>query len=114
MKDETKKPGDSADPLDAMLREANTYTDDNGFTNRVLASLPAKQSRFPVRAIAIAIASIVSLLIVAWWIQTDSQLLAICKDRKEWKLTDLAFVLPSMAVISSLLFGVFSLVEDES
>jgi hypothetical protein len=30
------------DPLDALLREQNTYVDDGGFTSRVVAALPRR------------------------------------------------------------------------
>ena len=36
------KPPETRDPLDTLLREHDTYIEDNGFTARVMAALPPR------------------------------------------------------------------------
>ena len=40
-------PPETNDPLDALFQQENTYIADNGFTKRVIASLPHRRSRWP-------------------------------------------------------------------
>jgi hypothetical protein len=42
-------PPENNDPLDALLREQNPHIADEGFTRRVIAALPPRRSRFPLR-----------------------------------------------------------------
>jgi hypothetical protein len=45
MKNNAPQSSDGNDPLDALLREADEYIPDNGFTARILQNLPARRSR---------------------------------------------------------------------
>ena len=63
------KPLDDNDPLDALLQEENRYVPDDGFTKRVIASLPRRRSpqwpRFLLLGAAI-IGSVAAALWVPW------------------------------------------------
>ena len=60
-------PPEQNDPLDALLREHNQYVPDDGFTNRVLASLPRRRAwRWP--QIILLGAAIVGWVAAALWL----------------------------------------------
>jgi hypothetical protein len=59
------EPKHESDSLDAILLESHHHVSDDGFTRRVLSSLPARQSkrsyRFPILTIAAVLCSIGAL-----------------------------------------------------
>ena len=61
-------PPEANDPLDALLREQNTYIDDNGFCARVLAGLPAHRRRTWLRPAIVLGATAVGYFLALWWI----------------------------------------------
>jgi hypothetical protein len=55
------------DPLDALLREQNTYIDDGGFTARVIAALPQRRRHSWLRpALLLGAAAIGAALAIRW------------------------------------------------
>jgi len=57
------------DPIDALLREQNTYVDDSGFTARVVKSLPRRRRAWLRPALllgAVAIGSVLAILWLPW------------------------------------------------
>ena len=60
-------PPDTNDPLDALLREQNTYIDDNGFTARVIASLPPRRRRAWLRPTVLFGATAIGYFLALWW-----------------------------------------------
>jgi hypothetical protein len=54
------------DQIDALLREQNTYVDDNGFTARVIQSLPQRRRAWLRPVIILGAAAIGSVLAIRW------------------------------------------------
>ena len=60
-------PPDTNDPLDALLREQNTYIDDNGFTARVIAGLPPRRRHARLRSSVLLGATAIGYVLALWW-----------------------------------------------
>jgi hypothetical protein len=60
-------PPDTNDPLDALLREQNTYIEDNGFTARVLAALPQSRPRARWRSTLLLSATAIGYALAIQW-----------------------------------------------
>jgi hypothetical protein len=55
------------DPLDALLREENSYVEDNGFSARVLSALPkSRRSSAPRKVFLLTVSFIGYALAIAW------------------------------------------------
>jgi hypothetical protein len=54
------------DPLDALLREQNSYVDDGGFTARVIQSLPPRRRAWLRPALLMSATAIGAVLAVLW------------------------------------------------
>jgi hypothetical protein len=54
------------DPIDMLLREQDTYLDDNGFTQRVMAALPRRRRSWLRPAFLLGSAAIGWVLAVLW------------------------------------------------
>jgi hypothetical protein len=57
---------EKADPLEAMLREQDTYINDDGFTARVMAALPPRRRTWLRPIILLGAASIGTALAIRW------------------------------------------------
>lgn len=53
------------DPLDALLQEQNEHVADDGFTKRVIASLPRRRSQWSPQFLLLA-AAVVGWVLAAW------------------------------------------------
>lgn len=63
------------DPLDALLREQTPYIPDNGFTARVVASLPKRRAPLlPRRSIVLLVASLLGWILAALWLPWNIRL----------------------------------------
>ena len=62
---------DTNDPLDALLREQNSYIDDNGFAARVLASLPHRRRHAWFRTAILLGATALGYVLALWWTPWD-------------------------------------------
>lgn len=60
------KSSEQNDPLDALLREQNPYIDDNGFTARVIQSLPPRRRAWLRPALLLGTTAIGSVLAILW------------------------------------------------
>ena len=60
------KPTEESGPLDALLREQNGHIDDNGFTARVVKSLPRRRRAWLRSAVLLGATAIGSVLAVCW------------------------------------------------
>jgi hypothetical protein len=70
---------DMNDPLDALLREQNSYIDDNGFTARVITALPPSRRRSQWRTAFLLSATGVGYVLAIWWMP--------------WRLLDVSILL---------------------
>jgi hypothetical protein len=61
------KTPENEDPLDALLREGDGYVEDNGFTQRVMKSLP-RQRRSWLRSAILLGAAGIGFALIAWWL----------------------------------------------
>ena len=59
-------PSEENDPLDALLREQNTYVEDGGFTVRVVKSLPRCRRAWLRPVILLGATAIGSVLAIRW------------------------------------------------
>jgi hypothetical protein len=59
-------PEENPDPLDALLREQNQYIGDDGFTAKVLASLPRRRNAWLRPAIVSGATATGSVLAILW------------------------------------------------
>jgi hypothetical protein len=56
------------DPLDALLRDQNRYIEDDGFTSRVIASLPRRRSYFWLRPFLLLGATTIGFVLAILWL----------------------------------------------
>ena len=59
-------PPEEKDPVDTQLREQNTYINDDGFTQRVVAALPRRRRPWLRSALLLGSAAIGWVLAVLW------------------------------------------------
>lgn len=64
-------PPESQDPLDALLREQDQYVADDGFTQRVITSLPRRRGRQWPRFLLLG-AAIIGWVMAALWLAKDT------------------------------------------
>jgi len=60
------------DPLDALLREQNTYVDDGGFTARVMAALPQRRRRSWLQPVLLLGAAAIGAALAVRWLPWES------------------------------------------
>ncbi|MGA2800971.1 MAG: hypothetical protein ABSE97_01150 [Verrucomicrobiota bacterium] len=61
-------PPETNDPLDALLREQDKYIEDNGFTARVIATLPRRRRRAWLRPAILLGATAIGSVLAVWWL----------------------------------------------
>jgi hypothetical protein len=59
-------PPEQNDPLDALFREQSTYTNDDGFTARVMTALPRRRRTWLRPTILLGVTTIGWVLAVLW------------------------------------------------
>src|SRR5579863_3275774 len=64
-------PPENNDPLDALLREQNQYVADDGFTKRVMTSLPRRRSWRSSRFFLLS-AAIIGWIAAGLWLLKDN------------------------------------------
>ena len=114
MKNEMNQTPETNDPLDTLLREADDYIPDNGFTARVIAVLPRRQRHSWLRLIVLSCATLASAGLAAWLLPSGSALLAAIPHNftaLQWQTA--AVLLPIFAALGALGWGVFAIVNEE-
>jgi hypothetical protein len=114
MKKEIINSPENNDPLDELLREADGYLPDNGFTARVLTALPARRKHSWRRFAVLAAAVLVSGILAAWQLPAALALLAPLPQHwsaVQWQ--NLITLVPFLAALASLGWVVFAVVSEE-
>jgi hypothetical protein len=114
MKNELPNVPETNDPLDALLREADIYIPDDGFTARVVATLPRRRRHSWLRLAVLSSATLIGASLAAWQLPSASTLLdAVPRSLTalQWQTT--AILLPILAAIGALGWGVFAMVTEE-
>ena len=91
---------DGNDPLDALLREADEYMPDKGFTARVLHNLPARRSRSWSRLAVLSAALLICVGLVAW--QAPLLFAAFCGVMKHPSLLNWQTILAIVPLVVAL------------
>ena len=114
MKNELPNVPETNDPLDALLREADVYIPDNGFTALVVAALPRRRRHAWLRLAVLSGAMLVGAGLAAWQLPSGSALLAAIPSSVtafQWQTA--AVLLPILAALGALGWGVFAMVNEE-
>ena len=104
------KQPDIDERLDALLREQNTYIEDNGFTARLVATLPPRRRYSWLRPTLLLSATIVGYVLAIWWVPWNLLNPSLLLSLNSQAL--LAYVL-LLAVAGSLLWGVNAALGSE-
>jgi uncharacterized membrane protein YcjF (UPF0283 family) len=114
MKDHLPNVPEGSDPLDALLREADGYIPDNGFTARVITALPARRKHSWRRFVVLSTAMLIGAVLVLW--QLPAAIAIFSAMPKQWSAfqwqTLIAFV-PLLAALASLGWVVFAVANEE-
>jgi hypothetical protein len=100
------------DPLDALLREQNSYIDDGGFTARVVQSLPRRRRAWLRPAFLLGATVIGSVLAVLWVPWSSLPALDLSAFLSPNPQVLLPWVL-AVAVVGSLLWSVVAALQWE-
>ena len=114
MKNEMNQPPETNDPLDALLREADDYIMDNGFTVRVVAALPRRVRHSWRRLIVLSCATLASAALAAWLLPSGGALLdAIPRNFAALQWQTATMLLPILAALGALCWGVLAIVNED-
>jgi hypothetical protein len=114
MNDNSPNSPRAPDPLDALLRESDAHLPDDGFTARVLTSLPPRRSFDGLRLAMLAgawVAGVVILLLHAPAI--GSAVTAFFQHARHGEVTALLVLAPVMIVLGSLVWALASWALEE-
>jgi len=111
MKNELTKQPENNDPLDALLLEPDAYIPDNGFTKRVLTSLPAQRKHSWRRFVVLSTAVLIGSVFVAWQLPAAFNTLPKQWSAFQWQ-TLITFV-PLLTALASLSWVVFAVTNEE-
>jgi hypothetical protein len=99
-------PDETNDPIEKLLREQNSYVNDDGFTGRVMARLPRRRGLFP-RIVLLGVVAAGALLASYWLPWKNLPPLDYTKvlslDPKVWSAW-----LPFFVVIAALVSGLLA------
>jgi hypothetical protein len=114
MKDDLPNDPETNDPLDALLREADVYVPDDGFTARVIAALPRRRRRSWLRLEVLSGAALASAGLAAWQLPSGGDLLAaIPRNLTAFQWQTATLLLPILTALGSLGWGVLAMVNEE-
>ena len=114
MKDNLPNAPEGNDPLDALLRESDGYIPDNGFTSRVLTSLPARRQHSWRRFVVLSTAMLIGAVLVLW--QLPAAFAIYSTMPKQWSAFQwqtLIALVPLLAALASLGWVVFAVANEE-
>jgi len=63
---------DENDPLDVLLREQNPHVDDDGFTARVISTLPRRQTRSWWPRFFLLGVTTIGWMLAMWWLPWEN------------------------------------------
>ncbi len=102
-----------ADPLDALLRDADGYVADDGFTARVLASLPARRRKSWLRLAILGATTMLAMAMAVWTLPPVGDILAAAvQGISQLKLNYLLGLVPVVAVLGAILWGLLEMVRE--
>jgi uncharacterized membrane protein YcjF (UPF0283 family) len=114
MKDNLPNAPESSDPLDALLREADGYIPDNGFTARAMTALPARRKHSWRRFVVLSTAMLIGAVLILW--QLPATFAIFSTMPKHWSAfpwqTLVAFV-PLLAALASFSWMAFAVANEE-
>ena len=107
------KPPETNDPLDALLKENDHCVDDNGFTARVMATLPRRRG-LSVRQYLLLGAGLAGCIAMIWLAPSLGDIVSVSPAgnyslNSQWWL----ILLPTTAALASAFWGLFSAVQSE-
>jgi uncharacterized membrane protein YcjF (UPF0283 family) len=114
MKDNLLNVPERSDPLDALLREADGYLPDNGFTARVITALPARRKHSWRRFVVLSTAMLTGAVLVLW--QLPAAIATFDAMPKQWttfQWQTLIALVPLLAALVSLGWVVFAVANEE-
>jgi hypothetical protein len=107
-------PPESNDPLDALLRENDTYVEDQGFTARVLTALPPRRRRSWLRPALLLGTTLIGFLLMAWWLPGLQDVFVANPSEGLSPNVQLFLVLGALfAASASLFLGLFAVLRWE-
>jgi hypothetical protein len=114
MKDNLPSAPEANDPLDALLREADGYVPDNGFTTRVLTSLPARRKHSWRRFAVLSTAMLIGAVLVLWQLPTAFAILGTMpKHWSAFQWQTLVTFVPLLAALASFGWMAFAIANEE-
>lgn len=97
------------DPIDALLREQNTYIEDNGFTARIMASIPQRHNHAWVRPTLLLAATMVGCVLAVFWLPWEDLVRLLTSLNTHSFLSCLVL----FAVMGSLMWGAMAAIQNE-
>lgn len=99
------------DSLDALLREQNNYVEDNGFTARVVKSLPRRRVWF--RPLILLSATIIGSVLAIFWLPWKKLMTFDSSALLSFHFQTLLPWLVVLSVLASLIWGVIAAIQWE-
>jgi hypothetical protein len=103
------------DPLDALLREADEYIPDEGFTRRVMAALPPRRRREWRRAGILAGATLLGGALAAWQLPAPAAVSELAA--MDWRAAApqlIQLLLPVLTALAALGWSLYALITEEA
>jgi uncharacterized membrane protein YcjF (UPF0283 family) len=114
MKDNLPNVSEGIDPLDALLREADGYLPDNGFTARVITALPARQKQSWRRFMVLSTAMLIGAVLVLWQLPAAFSIYSTMpKHWSAFQWPALFALVPLLAALVSFGWVVFAVANEE-
>ncbi len=114
MNNEPPNAPEPVDPLDALLRDADDYVPDNGFTARVVASLPPRRRWAWSRLAILGTTTLLACVLAVWWLPPVGELLRLAvQGISQFKPACLIALLPTIAALAAIIWGLLEMVREE-
>ena len=114
MKTDLPNDPEANDPLDALLREADGYLPDNGFTARVLTSLPARRKHSWRRLVVLSTAMLIGAVLVLWQLPAAYAIFSsLPRHWSAFQWQTLFAIVPLLAALASFGWVVFAVANED-